>query len=433
MHERDWTAPGRIRTSPNLTSPGHMRPNLMRPDLTSLDLTSPGLMRAATLGASLATLRSESETLSEVAHDARNMVTALGLYCEFLEEPGVLAAPFLHYGRELRLVAAASRRLVEKIVALDYQESAKTSAEAAKRLALLASGFAPAGTKPADLVSSGGTLAGFTTPDATLPELAAATGDPEAGAALQAQITTGTQTANGAQRESATFSNPNRRWDLLPTVPVANLAAELAVNHNLLAALAGPTIALTVNAEGCARPVWLSGEDLTRVLVNLVKNSAEAMPSGGRIDIRLREIGLREIGLREQPPEQAPVPATELAPKPAENATDQAAGEAVNSGAPGFLLLTVEDNGPGIRAEQEETIFVSGFTSHGASVGRSQGSPSAWPPNHHGPNFRDHGHRGLGLTISRSIVEGAGGRITAANREQGGARFAMELPLREAN
>ena len=48
----------------------------------------------------LATLRSEGETLAEVAHDARNMVTALGLYCDLLEEPGVLAAPFLHYGGE---------------------------------------------------------------------------------------------------------------------------------------------------------------------------------------------------------------------------------------------------------------------------------------------------------------------------------------------
>jgi hypothetical protein len=47
------------------------------------------------------------------------MVTALGLYCDLLEEPGVLAAPFTHYGNELRLVAAASRRLVEKLVALD--------------------------------------------------------------------------------------------------------------------------------------------------------------------------------------------------------------------------------------------------------------------------------------------------------------------------
>ena len=81
-------------------------------------------MRAETLAATLAALRSESETLAEVAHDARNMVTALGLYCEFLEEPGVLATPFLHYGQELRLVAAASRRLVEKIVALDYRSNA---------------------------------------------------------------------------------------------------------------------------------------------------------------------------------------------------------------------------------------------------------------------------------------------------------------------
>jgi signal transduction histidine kinase len=343
-------------------------------------------MRAATLAATWATLRSESETLSEVAHDARNMVTALGLYCEFLEEPGVLATPFLHYGQELRLVAAASRRLVEKIVALNYQAhaqtsaktNANTSAEAAERLAILDSGLTPAGP-----------------------------------------MSSGPAVVCGAQRESGTFLNPNRRWDLLPTVPIANLAAELAVNRNLLAALAGPSIALTVHSEGCARPVWLSGEDLTRVLVNLVKNSAEAMLSGGRIEIRLREIGLREIrlreirlreiGLREQQPEQAP-----------EQADDR--------GAAGFLLLTVEDDGPGIPAERVETIFVSGFTSHGISEGQAQGSPGAWSVNHHGQ-----GHRGLGLTISRSIVEGAGGRITAANREQGGARFALELPLRKAH
>ena len=69
----------------------------------------------------LATLRSQGESLAEVAHDARNMVTALGLYCDLLEEPGVLATQFLHYGSELRLVAAASRRLVEKLVALDAE------------------------------------------------------------------------------------------------------------------------------------------------------------------------------------------------------------------------------------------------------------------------------------------------------------------------
>jgi hypothetical protein len=70
----------------------------------------------------LANLRCKGETLAEVAHDARNMVAALGLYCDLLEEPGVLAAQFLHYGGELRLVASASHRLVEKLVALDTRQ-----------------------------------------------------------------------------------------------------------------------------------------------------------------------------------------------------------------------------------------------------------------------------------------------------------------------
>ena len=36
----------------------------------------------------------------------------------------------------------------------------------------------------------------------------------------------------------------------MPAVPIENLAAELLANRNLLAALAGPAIALTVDAEG---------------------------------------------------------------------------------------------------------------------------------------------------------------------------------------
>src|SRR5580658_9760521 len=71
----------------------------------------------------LAVLRSDSENLAEVAHDARNMVTALDLYCDLLQEPGVLATPYLHYGKELRLVSAASRRLVEKLMTLDPQRA----------------------------------------------------------------------------------------------------------------------------------------------------------------------------------------------------------------------------------------------------------------------------------------------------------------------
>ncbi|MGO8758899.1 MAG: sensor histidine kinase [Terracidiphilus sp.] len=295
--------------------------------------------RVETLVETLARMRGVGETLSEVAHDARNMVTALGLYCDLLEEPGVLAAPYAHYGQELRLVAAASRRLVEKVVALDARSVPAVGPSGSDRAEWgrqpTASGVAPGPDPALDRDSRPG----------------------PAGAA-----------------------NRNRRWDLLPAVPVANLAAELLANRNLLAALAGPSIGLTIDADGGAQPVRLTGEDLTRILVNLVKNAAEAMPGGGRIS----------IGLSERPAAQ---------------------------GAAASVALTVEDNGPGIPDEELEAIFASGYTTRRGD--REEGN---WTP------F----HRGLGLAITRAIIEGAGGRIAAGNREQGGARFEIELPVRNA-
>jgi signal transduction histidine kinase len=165
----------------------------------------------------------------------------------------------------------------------------------------------------------------------------------------------------------------------MPAEPIDSLAAELLANRNLLAALAGPAITLTVDTEGGDRPVRLTGEDLTRVLVNLVKNAAEAMPTGGRIALGLHEFHA----------------GAETAP---------------------WLVLAIEDNGPGIPAKALEKVFESGYTS------RSRGAPAngGWAGT----------HRGLGLAITRSIVEAAGGRIHAASRTSPGARFEIELPVR---
>ena len=270
------------------------------------------LKRVEVVVDTLASLRGPGESLAEVAHDARNMVTALGLYCDLLQEPGVLTPAYQHYGSELRLVATSSRRLVEKLAALD-------------------TGIAPVGAKALDAST------------------------PKSG------------------------RNTSQRWEIAPAEPITNLAAEVMANRNLLAALAGPSIVLTVDAASGAQPVKLTGEDLTRVLVNLVKNAAEAMPAGGRIAITLQE---RMADGAEMP----------------------------------LLVLAVEDNGPGIPDQTLERVFESGFST------RSQGAApgGSWPA----------AHRGLGLSITRSMIEAAGGQVLATNRPQAGARLEIELPIR---
>jgi signal transduction histidine kinase len=273
----------------------------------------------------LAAVRSKGETLAEVAHDARNMVTALGLYCDLLEEPGVLDAPFLHYGSELRLVAVASRRLVEKLMAID--QSSTTGSDS--------------------LNGSIGVLRGRDT--------------------LRAPGNVGVGISNPSDVE------------LFPVRAIESFAGELVANRNLLASLVGPSISLTVDVEGGALPVRMTGEELTRVLVNLVKNAAESMSAGGCITLNLHEFH-------------------------------------AGPGAAPWLVLTVEDNGPGIPHAALKEVFEAGYTTH--SNGRC--GKLEWPG----------AHRGLGLSITRSILAAGGGSICAANRDSGGGRFVIELPVR---
>lgn len=74
------------------------------------------------------------------------------------------------------------------------------------------------------------------------------------------------------------------------------------------------------------------------------------------------------------------------------------------------VRAVVEDQGPGIPPENLETIFERFYTQRpkGAAFG---------------------GNSGLGLSIARQIVTTLEGRIYAQNREEGGARLIVELPL----
>jgi len=83
-----------------------------------------------------------------------------------------------------------------------------------------------------------------------------------------------------------------------------------------------------------------------------------------------------------------------------------------------FNVITVEDNGPGIRPEAIDKIFERFYTDRPASEAFGQNS-------------------GLGLSISRQIAEAHGGKLTAENipgtkpGEVRGARFVFTLPAED--
>jgi len=73
----------------------------------------------------------------------------------------------------------------------------------------------------------------------------------------------------------------------------------------------------------------------------------------------------------------------------------------------GEVRVAVTDNGPGVAAGREEAIFTSFETTKKSGMG-------------------------MGLTISRAIIEGHGGRLFASQVDTGGATFAFTLPLSAA-
>jgi two-component system sensor histidine kinase KdpD len=73
------------------------------------------------------------------------------------------------------------------------------------------------------------------------------------------------------------------------------------------------------------------------------------------------------------------------------------------------LVISVADRGPGLAPGDENKVLEKFYR---------------------GPRTRP-GGIGLGLSIARHLVEAHGGEIVAQNRENGGARFVMRLPLQE--
>lgn len=111
---------------------------------------------------------------------------------------------------------------------------------------------------------------------------------------------------------------------------------------------------------------------LYQVFINLLLNAIEAMPSGGKLLVSLEEPAM-----------------------PSPNANRRESG--------GLLRIVVHDTGPGIAPRVMPRLFEPFVTSKECGIG-------------------------LGLAISRQIMQEHGGSLTGCNAAAGGAMFVVELP-----
>ncbi len=98
------------------------------------------------------------------------------------------------------------------------------------------------------------------------------------------------------------------------------------------------------------------------------------------------------------------------------------AGSAVKLGLveePGCALVCVEDEGPGVPADDLEHIFEPFYRSSGSAG--SAGVASA--------RDRASGGEGLGLAITERVLRAHGGSVRALNRQSGGLRVELRLPV----
>lgn len=154
-------------------------------------------------------------------------------------------------------------------------------------------------------------------------------------------------------------------------VDIADLLTTITEIYKLAGLPRQVTLALDLDLPDGAVVVGRS-ERLGQIFRNLIDNAVSFSPDGGTVTISARRSGH-------------------------------------------VLRVAVEDEGPGIPPDNLETIFNRFYTER--------------------PRESDFGkNSGLGLSIARQIVEGAGGRIWAENRlgpvdKMGGARFIVELPI----
>lgn len=128
--------------------------------------------------------------------------------------------------------------------------------------------------------------------------------------------------------------------------------------------------------DGAIQTVMGNESALQQVLLNLISNAIRFTPAGGKVSVLIR--------------------------------TENDAAESMNLGdSAEWVMVEFSDTGCGIRPDQIDRIFEPGFSGSGDTSG-------------------------LGLAVSKRIMTQHGGRISASNCVDSGARFTLHFPASQS-
>jgi len=148
----------------------------------------------------------------------------------------------------------------------------------------------------------------------------------------------------------------------------------------MLGRLLGEHVELRIDAQPELGHVLVDPHQLEQVVVNLAVNARDAMPGGGCLEIRLRDVELRRADSDAWP---------DLAPGP-------------------HVEIAIADTGIGMRREVRDRAFEPFFTTKAPGQGT-----------------------GMGLPMVHGIVTGAGGGILVESEVGGGTTFRLRFPRQD--
>jgi len=158
---------------------------------------------------------------------------------------------------------------------------------------------------------------------------------------------------------------------------IVDLTAVVGTMENMLRRLIGEDVTLTTLCAPSLGKVLVDPGQIEQVIMNLVVNARDAMPSGGTLTIETSEVVL----------------------------DDQYASDHVGAKAGPHVLLSVNDTGTGMDKETQAHLFEPFFTTKEPGKGT-----------------------GLGLSTVFGIVRQSGGTIQVSSEPQEGTSFKIYLP-----